>query len=127
MSTTDTPRTDAFAKNREYMDDPPSWSEFSEALERELNAARAENERLRSDLARFTGYGLLDCHAICDQRDKAVLELAALRADRERLVAVLSMLLAWEHKGGDIPPSYVRYLFEISHAAIDAARKEAQP
>ena len=41
----------------------------------------AENVKLRADLERFTGHGLLDCHAICDQRDAAVAERDRLRAE----------------------------------------------
>ena len=44
----------------------------------------AELTRLRADLERFTGHGLLDCHAICDQRDTAVAERDRLRAEVER-------------------------------------------
>jgi hypothetical protein len=40
-----------------------------------------ENVKLRADLERFTGHGLLDCHAICDQRDAAVAERDRLRAE----------------------------------------------
>ena len=42
--------------------------------------ATAELTRLRAELERFTGHGLLDCHAICDQRDAAVAERDRLRA-----------------------------------------------
>jgi hypothetical protein len=49
----------------------------------------AENVKLRADLERFTGHGLLDCHAICDQRDAAVAERDRLRAEVERLTATL--------------------------------------
>ena len=42
---------------------------------------RREIARLRADLERFTGHGLLDCHAICDQRDAAVAERDQLRAE----------------------------------------------
>jgi hypothetical protein len=41
----------------------------------------AELARLRADLERFTGGGLLNCHAICDQRDAAVAERDRLRAE----------------------------------------------
>lgn len=54
-----------------------------EAFEEQIKAmvdARVVN--LRADLERFTGHGLLDCHAICDQRDAAVAERDQLRADR---------------------------------------------
>ena len=46
-----------------------------------LKADRAELARLRADLERFTGHGMLDCHAICDQRDAAVAERDQLRAE----------------------------------------------
>ena len=50
-------------------------------------AAELETElaRLHADLERFTSHGLLDCHAICDQRDSAVSERDQLRAEVERL------------------------------------------
>jgi len=44
-----------------------------------------ELTRLRAEVERFTGHGLLDCHAICDQRDAAVAERDHLRAEVERL------------------------------------------
>jgi predicted nucleic acid-binding Zn-ribbon protein len=49
--------------------------------------AQLETElaHLHDDLERFTGGGLLDCHAICDQRDAAVAERDRLRAKVERL------------------------------------------
>ena len=51
----------------------------------------AENVKLRADLERFTGHGLLDCHAICDQRDAAV-----ARAERaEAALAEWSVLNLW--------------------------------
>ena len=48
-----------------------------------------ENVKLRADLERFTGHGLLDCHAICDQRDAAVAERDRLRVEVERLKELL--------------------------------------
>ena len=50
-----------------------------------------ENVKLRADLERFTGHGLLDCHAICDQRDAAVAERDRLRAEVERLKGALAL------------------------------------
>ena len=47
--------------------------------------ATDELARLRADLERFTGHGLLDCHAICDQRDAAVAERDRLRAELKEL------------------------------------------
>jgi len=44
-----------------------------------------ENVKLRADLERFTGHGLLDCHAICDQRDAAIAERDRLRAELKEL------------------------------------------
>ena len=52
---------------------------------RKLMDAWDDNARLRADLERFTGHGLLDCHAICDQRDAAIAERDRLRADNDRL------------------------------------------
>jgi len=54
------------------------------------------------------------------QVDQLERENAALRS-------ALTTLLAWEDKGGDIPPTAARGLFRIARAALDAARKEAQP
>jgi hypothetical protein len=53
-------------------------------LMRERDSLESELARLRADLERFTGHGLLDCHAICDQRDAAVAERDSLRAEVER-------------------------------------------
>jgi hypothetical protein len=47
---------------------------------RERDSLESEIARLRAELERFTGHGLLDCHAICDQRDAAVAERDRLRA-----------------------------------------------
>jgi hypothetical protein len=55
---------------------------------RERDSLESELARLRADLERFTGHGLLDCHAICDQRDAAVAERDSLRAEVERLKQV---------------------------------------
>jgi hypothetical protein len=106
-----TPRTDA-AKEQYLTGKIGIYGVLDEArtLERGLAAAKAECERekarsayiasewdkdeietnaelarLRADLERFTGHGLLDCHAICDQRDAAVAERDQLRAEVERL------------------------------------------
>lgn len=49
------------------------------ALLSEIEQLEIELARLYTDLERFTGHGLLDCHQICDQRDAAVAELAAER------------------------------------------------
>ena len=85
-------------------------ADFARELERELARLRAElsavqaqhlheidelaaqakiMNALRADLERFTGHGLLDCHAICDQRDAAVAERDRLRAEVERLKELL--------------------------------------
>jgi hypothetical protein len=53
----------------------------AEATKHEVETSCA---RLRADLERFTGHGLLDCHAICDQRDAATAERDRLRAEVER-------------------------------------------
>ena len=74
---------------------------------------------LRADLERFTGHGLLDCHAICDQRDAAIARAERAEADRNeffRDTARLDWLLQ---------DNVVR--FDTSYhdrAAIDAAMKE---
>ena len=95
----------------------------------------AENVKLRADLERFTGHGLLDCHAICDQRDAAV-----ARAERaEAMLAEWSVLNLW----GGTPEIIHEFIkgqqnrihhcqdleTELAHlrAAIDAAMKEDTP
>ena len=68
----------------------------AETYKRMVDLARTletELAQLRADLERFTGHGLLDCHAICDQRDAAVAERDQLRAEVERLNALGS----WAH------------------------------
>lgn len=50
-----------------------------------------------------------------------------LERENAALRSALTTLLAWEDKGGDIPPSAARGLFRIARAALDSARKEAQP
>ena len=55
----------------------------------ELAAQAKIMNALRADLERFTGHGLLDCHAICDQRDAAVAERDRLRVEVERLKELL--------------------------------------
>ena len=61
---------------------------FLESIPNEVASVVA---RLRADLERFTGHGLLDCHAICDQRDAAV-----ARAERaEAMLAEWSVLNLW--------------------------------
>ncbi len=83
MSTppTATPRTQAlwmkhhaFSTEEEATEALCDFRDHGNALENEL-------ARLRADLERFTGHGLLDCHAICDQRDAAVAERDRLRAE----------------------------------------------
>ena len=57
-----------------------------------------ENVKLRADLERFTGHGLLDCHAICDQRDAAVAERDRLRAEVERADVMYQRACEVEHE-----------------------------
>ncbi len=49
-----------------------------------------------------------------------------VRDENAALRSALTTLLAWEDKGGDIPPTAARGLFRIARAALDSARKEAQ-
>ena len=79
-----TPRTDAAWS---FAFQASEFSAASAARQMRDKCAELETElaRLRADLARFTGDGLLDCHAICDQRDAAVAERDRLRAEVERL------------------------------------------
>ena len=82
-----TPRTD-YAKEQYLTGKMGIYGVLNEAHELETELAR-----LRTDLERFTGHGLLDCHAICDQRDAAVAERDRLRAEVERLKGMAS----WAH------------------------------
>ncbi len=71
--------------------------------------------RLRADLERFTGHGLLDCHAICDQRDAAL-------AERDRLREELAVANNWaEHhaaRGNDLIAENINH----AEAAIRSER-----
>ena len=49
-----------------------------------------ENVRLRADLERFTGHGLLDCHAICDQRDAAITRAERAELKLEKMATALA-------------------------------------
>jgi len=70
---------------------PMSCRLQDEANAQWVAAAHAELARLRADLERFTGHGLLDCHAICDQRDAAI-----ARAEKaEAMLAEWSVLNLW--------------------------------
>ena len=62
-----------------------------EFLECVPNEVASVVSRLRADIERFTGHGLLDCHAICDQRDAAVAERDSLRAEVDRLKGALAL------------------------------------
>lgn len=62
------------------------------ALLSEIEQLEIKLARLYTDLERFTGHGLLDCHQICDQRDAAVAELAAEREKVRVLRYVLSRI-----------------------------------
>ena len=53
--------------------------------------------------------------------------LMKLERENATLRSALTTLLAWEDKGGDIPPTAARGLFRIARAALDSARKEANP
>jgi len=74
-----------------------TWEHFEynrkQAVARSIERDNDKDEiaRLRADLERFTGHGLLDCHAICDQRDAAVAERDRLRAEVERLKGALAL------------------------------------
>jgi hypothetical protein len=104
-------RTDSFLKSGN-VGIGVMWVNYAHELEHELTRLRAElaiaenwvehhskhaddligeNVRLRAELERFTGHGLLDCHAICDQRDAAVAERDRLRAEVERLKGALAL------------------------------------
>ena len=121
---------------------------FLESIPNEVASVVA---RLRADLERFTGHGLLDCHAICDQRDAAIaraeraeaeiLERAAMMRDvmleRDKAEAALAEAVDGEINGGSIfekllvvhiprlPVGYrVGHPVKVILPAIDAAMKE---
>jgi hypothetical protein len=60
-------------------------------------------------------------------RGKEKAKVEKLERENAVLRSALTTLLAWEDKGGDIPPTAARGLFRIARAALDSARKEAQP
>jgi hypothetical protein len=73
----------------EFTEAKASFKEERQFLIAEIKEQMRELARLRTDLERFTGHGLLDCHAICDQRDAAVAERDRLRAENESSCKVL--------------------------------------
>jgi len=89
---------------------------------------RAENASLRAALTtmrdKHTAWSRED---LCVMYEQAIDERESLRRENAALRAALTPWLAWEDTGGDIPPSAARGLFRIARAALDAARKEAQP
>ena len=64
-----------------------------------------------------------------DEGEEFVTAAFARQLERENaaLRSALTTLLAWEDKGGDIPPTAARGLFRIARAALDSAQKDAQP
>ena len=107
---------------------------------KEISGLAAECDQLRADLERFTGHGLLDVHAICDQRDaanaraeRAEAELAAERARLDWLEKArpIAWALGSEECGeywiltdtGEKHPEEAEE-FATLRAAIDAAMKE---
>ena len=69
----------------------------------------AELARLRADLERFTGHGLLDCHAICDQRDAAITRAERAEAALQKIRDVMR-----QDSNGKDPMDAVE---DIMHAA----------
>ena len=84
----------------------------------------AENVKLRADLERFTGHGLLDCHAICDQRDAAIARAERAEAERDALAKDKARLdwLSVSDAWFDYPATGA-FTPETMRAAIDAAMK----
>ena len=84
----------------------------------------AENVKLRADLERFTGHGLLDCHAICDQRDAAIARAERAEAERDALAKDKARLdwLSVSDAWFDFPATGA-FTPETMRAAIDAAMK----
>lgn len=97
-------------------------------LEDEMGKLRAENAALRADLERFTGHGLLDCHAICDQRDAAIKERDALRAALETQIEYAQSLAAeWSWKRNSTPANNREMARLDSDIAQARALLEAKP
>jgi hypothetical protein len=98
MQQSNSPRTDAeavlvdfYTRKHGKLVKRTFWSvpaTFARELERDLAARDAELARVKADLERFTGGGLLDCHAICDQRDAANSRADALGREVERLTGI---------------------------------------
>lgn len=84
----------------------------------------AENVKLRADLERFTGHGLLDCHAICDQRDAAIARAERAEAERDALAKDKARLdwLSVSDAWFDYPATGA-FTPDTMRAAIDAAMK----
>ena len=83
-----------------------------------------ENVKLRADLERFTGHGLLDCHAICDQRDAAIARAERAEAERDALAKDKARLdwLSVSDAWFDYPATGA-FTPDTMRAAIDAAMK----
>ena len=101
----------------------------------DIRRVLAELSRLRADLERFTGHGLLDCHAICDQRDAAIARAeraeAALAAEREKVRVLREALENYQNcviAGGTNPARTalegVTEMLKRSDARVTAAASE---
>ena len=93
-------------------------------LESIPNEVASVVSRLRADLERFTGHGLLDCHAICDQRDAAIARAERAEAERDALAKDKARLdwLSVSDAWFDFPATGA-FTPETMRAAIDAAMK----
>jgi hypothetical protein len=81
-----------------WEDDALRYARNAEYWQTRAEKAEAELARLRADLERFTGHGLLDCHAICDQRDAAVAERDQLRAQEGDYIKIIAEVLKCEQR-----------------------------
>jgi len=124
----DTPRTDA-AAIRCACSTYVVPSEFARELERENAALRKERDSYRYRSEQIWGLrkeiqAALEVPSDCEGEEALKQGLAAiktLRADKERLDWLEQSHKLWEGKDWLMGPEF------ISRAAIDAARKEAQP
>lgn len=115
----DTPRTDAAEESASAFYQilypsrklRPVHSDFARTLERELAAARAENERL----TRTLGEQFVKYERLTAERD-------ALVADRERLASALAELYQYEARRSDADTAWERPMMQNARLALDAAR-----
>ena len=88
---TDTPRTDAAA-----CDGTTVPADFAADVERELNAAKAEVERLRAELARLTTPDTITVRLTREQHEALLQASEGTRISREERQALIALLGDWQ-------------------------------